>query len=72
MSSDFWLGVAQTAIGSSLGFILGIGAFRYQQHRQSSMKKQDDWWAALDALNRLTMSAGANLEALASARAGSF
>jgi hypothetical protein len=65
MSSEFWLGVAQTAIGSGLGFVLGVGAFHYQQSRQSAKKENDDWRAALDALNRLTTAAGANIEALA-------
>lgn len=68
MSSEFWLSVAQTAIGSGLGFVLGIGAFNYQQLRQSAKKEQEDWRAMLDALNRLTMSAGANVEALANAK----
>jgi hypothetical protein len=65
MSSGFWLGVAQTTIGSALGFVLGIGAFHYQQRRQSAKKAKDDWRAALDALNRLTTASGANIEALA-------
>lgn len=68
MSSAFWLGVAQTAIGSSLGFLFGIGAFHYQQHRQSAKEAKDDWRAALDALNRLSTAAGANIEALANAK----
>jgi hypothetical protein len=68
MSSQFWLGVAQTAIGSALGFVLGICAFHYQQRRQSAKKEKDDWRAALDALNRLTTAAGANIEALAMAK----
>ena len=68
MSSEFLLGVAQTAIGSSLGFVLGIVAFHYQQSRQSSEKEKEDRQAALDALNRLTTAAGANVEALAIAK----
>lgn len=66
--SDFWLGVTQSAIGSGLGFGLGIIAFRYQQKRQSAKNEQDDWMAALDALNRLTNAAGANIEALVNAK----
>ncbi len=68
MLSGFWLGVAQTAIGSGLGFVLGIGAFHYQQHRQSAKKSKEDWRSALDALNRLSTAAGANIEALANAK----
>lgn len=66
--SDFWLGVAQTAIGSGLGFLFGIGAFHYQQHRQAKKKETEDWRAALDALHRLSTAAGANIEALANAK----
>ena len=40
MWSDFWLGVVQTAIGSGLGFLLGIGAFNYQQKQQSAKKEK--------------------------------
>lgn len=68
MSDEFWLGVAQTAIGSALGFVLGIFAFHHQQRRQSATKETDDWRAALDALNRLTTAAGANIEALANSK----
>jgi len=68
MSSEFWLGVAQTTLGSGLGFGLGICAFHYQQRRQSAKKEKDDWRAALDALNRLSTAAGANIEALANAK----
>jgi len=64
MSTDFWLGVTQTAIGSGLGFALGIGAFHYQQKRQSAKKEASDRQAAHDALNRLINTAGANIEAL--------
>jgi hypothetical protein len=66
--SEFLLGVAQTAIGSGLAFLLGIGAFHYQQHLQSESQAKKDWRAALDALNRLSMAAGANIEALANAK----
>lgn len=68
MSSGFLLGVAQTAIGSGLGFVLGIGAFHYQQRRQAANKSKDDWRQALDALNRLSIAAGANIEALANSK----
>ncbi len=68
MSSEFWLGVAQIAIGSALGFVFGIGAFHYQQHRQFAKEEKNDWRAALDALNRLSTAAGANVEALANAK----
>jgi hypothetical protein len=63
VSSQFWLGVAQTAIGSALGFVFGIFAFHYQQRRQAAKKEKDNWRSALDALNRLTTAAGANIEA---------
>ncbi|MEP1884974.1 MAG: hypothetical protein ABJJ12_07370, partial [Marinomonas sp.] len=53
-----------TAIGSFLGFVLGIAAFFYQQHRQSKAKAKADRRAALDALNRLNSAASANIEAL--------
>jgi len=65
MASEFWLGVVQTAIGSAVGFVLGIGAFHYQQQLQSKKEANNDWKAALDALNRLTTAAGANIEGLA-------
>jgi hypothetical protein len=68
VSSQFWLGVAQTTIGSALGFVFGIFAFHYQQQRQTAKKEKDNWRAALDALNRLTTAAGANIEALAVAK----
>lgn len=68
MPSDFWIGVAQTAIGSGLGFGLGICAFHYQQKLQSDKKDMEDWRAALDAINRLTTAAGANIEALVNAK----
>jgi hypothetical protein len=45
--------------------VLGICAFHYQQKLQSAKKEMDDWRAALNALNRLTTVAGANIEALA-------
>lgn len=66
--SEFWLGVAQTAIGSGLGFALGICAFHYQQHLQSKAQSKADWRQALDSLNRLSTAAGANIEALANAK----
>ncbi|MES0879712.1 hypothetical protein [Roseibium sp. SCP14] len=68
MSADFLLGVFQTAIGSGLGFGLGIIAFHYQQERQAEIKKSDDWKQALDALNRLNIAAGSNIEALANTK----
>lgn len=68
MACNFWLGVAQTTIGSAVGFVLGIFAFHHQQRRQSAKKEKDDWRAALDALNRVTTAAGANIEALANSK----
>ena len=65
MSSEFWLGVVQTAIGSGLGFVLGIGAFHYQQRRESANKGKEEWRNALDALNRLSTVAGANIGVVA-------
>lgn len=62
--SEFWLGVLQSAIGSGLGFGFGIVAFHYQQKRQSANDAQNRWLASLDALNRLTNTAAANIEAL--------
>jgi hypothetical protein len=70
MPPDFLLGILQTAIGSSLGFVFGIGAFHYQQRRQLVDQEKRDRRAALDALNRLNTAAGANIEALANARIG--
>lgn len=64
MSSEFWLGVAQTTIGSALGFVLGVAAFHYQQHRQAEQAKIDKTRAALDSLNRLSTAAAASIEAL--------
>ncbi len=66
--SEFWLGVAQTAIGSGIGFGLGILAFHYQQKRQADLQLNADWRRALDALNRLSTAAGANIEALANSK----
>lgn len=62
---NFWLGVLQTFIGSSLGFGLGVVAFHYQQKHQSAQRAKEDWRAALDALHRLDIAAGANIESLA-------
>lgn len=50
MAADFWLGVAQTTIGSAVGFVFGIFAFHHQQRRQSAKKVKGDWRAALDGL----------------------
>lgn len=66
--SEFWFGVAQTAIGSGIGFGLGILAFHYQQKRQADLEAKADLRRALDALNRLTTTAGANIEALANSK----
>lgn len=66
--SEFWIGVAQTAVGSGMGFGLGILAFHYQQKRQADLQSQADWRRALDALNRLSTTAGANIEALANSK----
>lgn len=68
MAGDFWLGVAQTTIGSAVGFVFGIFAFHHQQRRQSAKKAENDWRTALDALNRLSVAAGANIEALANSK----
>jgi len=66
--SEIWLGVAQVAIGSGLGFMLGIAAFHYQQCLQSKRQAKEGWRAALDALNRLNVAACANIEALANTK----
>jgi hypothetical protein len=66
--ANFWLGIAQTAIGSALGFGFGIWAFHYQQRKQATKKEKDDWKAAVGALNRLSTAAGANIEALANTK----
>lgn len=63
--SEFWLGAAQTALGSGIGFGFGIFAFHYQQKRQAELQSKADWRRALGALNRLSTVAGANIEALA-------
>lgn len=68
MLAGFLLGIAQTAIGSGVGFGLGILAFHYQQNRQSEQQSKAAWRAALDALNRLSTAARANIEALANAK----
>ena len=68
MLTNFWLGIAQTAIGSALGFGFGIGAFHYQQRKQATKKEKDEWKAAVGALNRLSTAAGANIEALANTK----
>ncbi len=60
--------MAQSAIGSGLGFLLGLIAFHYQQIRQLAKKEKDEWRAALDALNRLTNTAVANIEGLTNAK----
>lgn len=65
---EFWLGIAQTAIGSGIGFGFGILAFHYQQKRQSERLEEADWRASLDALTRLNTAAGANIEALANSK----
>jgi hypothetical protein len=65
---EFLLGVAQTAIGSGIGFGLGILAFHYQQKRQADLQSKADWRKALDALNRLSIASGANIEALANSK----
>ncbi|UUX51373.1 hypothetical protein NUH88_06675 [Nisaea acidiphila] len=66
--SEFWLGVTQTAIGSFLGFALGIGAFLLQQRVHSKSEAKAKWRAALDALNRLNMAAASNIETLANVK----
>lgn len=66
--SGFWLGVAQTTIGSTIGFSLGILAFHYQQKWQAELQSKAEWQSALDALNRLSIAAGANIESLANAK----
>jgi hypothetical protein len=68
MSSEFWVGITQTAIGSGLGFILGICAFHYQQRQQFAKAERDNRRANVEALNRLRISAGANVEALANSK----
>ncbi|MEP3428855.1 MAG: hypothetical protein ABJN98_09265 [Roseibium sp.] len=62
MSTAFLLGVAQTTIGSGLGFMLGILAFHYQQQKQDDKKKDEEWKASLEALRRLNIAASANIE----------
>lgn len=66
--SDFWLRVLQTVIGSFAGFLLGIVAFWFQQRRQANNDEAASRKASLDALSRLSMTAGANIEALAQAK----
>ena len=66
--TEFWLGVSQTAIGSGIGFGLGILAFHYQQKRQADLQSKAQWKRAIDALNRLSTAAGANIEALAQSK----
>lgn len=65
MSDTFLLGIIQTAIGSGLGFGLGIVAFHYQREQQEQLKANDENRAVLDALTRLYFTAGVNIEELA-------
>ncbi|WFE92317.1 hypothetical protein K1718_13410 [Roseibium porphyridii] len=62
---EFFLRVLQIAIGSALGFLMGIWAFHYQQEQLQKRKLADRRNDELDALSRLAMAAGANLESLA-------
>lgn len=68
MGFEFLLGVAQTTIGTGIGFLFGIFAFHYQQRRQSDAKQEGEYRAALDALHRLNIAAMSNIEALANAK----
>ncbi|MCZ4269904.1 hypothetical protein O4H48_18535 [Rhodobacteraceae bacterium G21628-S1] len=62
--TSFWSEVGKAAIGSFLGFFLGILAFGLQQRSHLRAAAREERLALLDALNRLITSAGANVEAL--------
>mgnify|MGYP000300694912 CR=1 FL=1 len=62
--TSFLSEVAKAAIGSFLGFFLGLLAFGLQRRIQLRAAARGERLALLDALNRLITSAGANIEAL--------
>ena len=61
---NFSLEVIQTAIGSGLGFLLGMLAFRKQQETQTESDKKQKLRNSVDAINRLKTSAFANIESI--------
>ncbi|WP_176454377.1 hypothetical protein [Sinorhizobium fredii] len=61
----FAISIVETAIGAALGFGLGLVAFHYQHRREKEAEAEEAREAALDALNRVTQTAGLNIEALA-------
>lgn len=63
--AGFATSVIETAIGAGLGFGLGLVAFHYQHKREKASEAEEAREAALDALNRVTQTAGLNIEALA-------
>ncbi len=65
MFSSLFLPILQTAIGSALGFLLGLWAFHYQQEQIEEKQDASKRKEALDTLSRLALAAGANIESLA-------
>jgi enamine deaminase RidA (YjgF/YER057c/UK114 family) len=63
--TSFGVSIFQTAIGSGLGFVLGLVAFHYQQKREKQAEAKEAKDDALDALTRVLQTAGLNIEALA-------
>ncbi|MPY73100.1 MAG: hypothetical protein GEU87_02465 [Alphaproteobacteria bacterium] len=63
--ASFGIGILETAIGAALGFGLGLVAFHYQHKREKDTEANEAREAALSALNRVTQTAGLNIEALA-------
>ncbi|WP_164644439.1 hypothetical protein [uncultured Shimia sp.] len=66
--SEFWQSVVQTAIGSSLGFGLGLIAFHYQQKSMRDESEEGSRLEAIGGMNRLVISAGSNVEAIANSK----
>tara|TARA_R110002049_G_scaffold230408_1_gene402519 strand:+ start:833 stop:1648 length:816 start_codon:yes stop_codon:yes gene_type:complete len=58
-------GIGETALGSALGFFLGLVAFHYQQKRTKAAEETEAQQTAYDAVDRLAQSAALNIEAVA-------
>ena len=59
-----WIPIAQTALGTLGGFVLGLVAFGIQRMLQNSADERLRDNSATDALKRLLSCAGANIETL--------
>lgn len=62
--TDFLLGVAETAIGAFLAFLLGFLAFILQQRHAAKANAELTRLESIDALNRITQTSGLNIESL--------